>query len=378
MKRILFLMTACGVVLLLFFSCQSKNSFQGETLVVDLELTTPKVYELFFKIEVVPLETQDNCLLMEVEKIVPYRDSLYVYDSLRPALYVFEKGGNFVRQIGRKGNGPGEYVLFYDFGIDDTNLQIYLLDPLGFFLIYDMNGQFLQKRRLSFKSVYQSFEFMPDGNMAFWSCIEPNDGNSITIVDKNNRFVNDYWKNDRMLDLMLLYPFHTYHGKTFFSTAFQHVVYEVMPEVLKPVYRWDFGDRGVSQKKLETFTQIANPSAKNDAILQALDDGSLPFVMERHSQTDKYYYVALRPGFGPGRDWINVLYAKENGQAHVFRQVEEGFSIRPYAITDEYILSLLSYEEIGLMESVLSGEEYAKIASMNEEDNMCLLRCYFK
>ena len=76
-----------------------------------MELASPGVHELFSKIEAVALETRDSCLLMGVEKIVPYKDSLYVYDFLRPALYVFSKEGRVIRQIGRKGNGPGEYTL---------------------------------------------------------------------------------------------------------------------------------------------------------------------------------------------------------------------------------------------------------------------------
>ena len=58
--------------------------------------------------------------------------------------------------------------------------------------------------------------------------------------------------------------------------------------------------------------------------------------------------------------------------------VKEGFSISPLAMTDEYMLCLLKYEDFDLMKEVLSEDEYAKLTKLDEESNPCLLRLYFK
>ena len=49
-----------------------------------------------------PLETNDDCLIGEVD-VVKKRNGRYYVQSARNALHVFEEDGRFVMQIGRMG-----------------------------------------------------------------------------------------------------------------------------------------------------------------------------------------------------------------------------------------------------------------------------------
>ncbi|OUP07411.1 hypothetical protein B5F34_11615 [Mediterranea sp. An20] len=99
----------CGF---LFYSCQpSTDTSDCPVLKVDLRESTPSIKELFSRIEVVPLEDHnDSCLVMRLTKVLPYKDKIYVVDRKIPACYEFDRNGNFIRQIGHAGNGPGEYI----------------------------------------------------------------------------------------------------------------------------------------------------------------------------------------------------------------------------------------------------------------------------
>lgn len=126
MKKVL------GIFIMLLFACTSRDKNEIPTLSVDLHSSDVSFEDLFSKIEIIPLETSDSCLLVDVEKIVHVDSLLYVFDSRRPALYVFDEKGAFVRQISRWGDGPGDHLLISDFMVDKNQQTIGLLSPNGY------------------------------------------------------------------------------------------------------------------------------------------------------------------------------------------------------------------------------------------------------
>lgn len=64
-------------------------------------------------IELIPLETTEKNLIGEVNRIV-FDDNKYYVRSTNSMqngkLFVFDKDGKFLQQIGRKGGGPDEYI----------------------------------------------------------------------------------------------------------------------------------------------------------------------------------------------------------------------------------------------------------------------------
>lgn len=115
---------AAVLAAVLMCACTSGQKSGVTALSVDLSPSEIPFGELFSEMELVPLETTDSCLLMGVDKVVAFENRLYVFDSQRPVLYEFDEEGRFVRQISRKGNGPGEYQLICDFMIDKDRRNI--------------------------------------------------------------------------------------------------------------------------------------------------------------------------------------------------------------------------------------------------------------
>lgn len=85
---------------------------------------------LFFStIEVIPLEISDNVLLNRVNKLMVYNDTLYVLDRMgAKGLFMFNRKGDYLGNVGRIGQGPGEYSRPEDFTIDVGKHVLYLLD----------------------------------------------------------------------------------------------------------------------------------------------------------------------------------------------------------------------------------------------------------
>lgn len=94
----------------------------------------------------IPLETNSLSLLSSFRgaEIIVAENEIFFF--LAEGIYVFTNSGKFVRQIGKRGNGPGEYN-FIDGGMtNSTNDTIICNDLLGNKInVYSKTGSFIKK-----------------------------------------------------------------------------------------------------------------------------------------------------------------------------------------------------------------------------------------
>jgi len=156
MRNILNIFLICFV----FFSCSKnfKNSsyqitgtIENEGLItIDLdsaELFRPQQWtylsSVFTKAKTIILETNTDALVGEFFEFRACGDFLYILNTQAPKDFlVFNKEGKFIRKIGGRGGGPGEYTRVYGFTIDPDNQIIYLLCD-RVINKYSMDGVFL-------------------------------------------------------------------------------------------------------------------------------------------------------------------------------------------------------------------------------------------
>ncbi|WP_163324809.1 6-bladed beta-propeller [Draconibacterium mangrovi] len=105
-----------------------------------------KLADITDEIMYVPLETTNENLINNIDK-VKFSDEYIFIKNLNPAkLYLFNRSGKYIRQIGHKGNGPNEYNTLSGFCFNeaDKTIYIYASSPAKI-LIYDIGGRFLEK-----------------------------------------------------------------------------------------------------------------------------------------------------------------------------------------------------------------------------------------
>lgn len=365
--------------MILFYSCSEPDEKKDyPVLKVSLESTAVSLDSVFSHLELIPLETNDSCLLIGIDKLICFEERFYVLDVQRPALYIFSKSGNFIQQISRKGNGPGEYNMIYDFYIDENERKIGLLSPYGYLLIYNLNGVFLEKRGLPVKPNYYSVSDMDAKSIALWSCVDKSE-KGITVLEKDSfSIMNAFWNNDRIFDMGNMKPFYRYRGELYFTTAYQNIVYKLKQDSITPAYQWDFGKGGIHESLLQKYLDIENDSERNNRLLNDLSDGTFPFLMNSHNQNDMYYYVSLQKGLGNKRKYINVFYRKADGKSFVFEKTSEGMSLHPLTFTEDYIISAINVNECDSFKKYLSTEDYSILKSYTSEDNIFLVRFDFR
>lgn len=367
-------------ILLVFFSFLCSCSEVSENrfaLKASLERQKVSILDLFDKLEVIPLETNDSCLLIWPDKVLCHDGYYEVFDEKHPALFVFDKDGRFVRKVGRKGDGPEEYVEIYDAIHDSRNGDICMLSPFGEIFVYSADGKFQRRLRLPQKMNYQAFEDFGDFFVT-WTYPGDADPKGISLIDKESMLcVKDYWEGNH--NLYGLYPraFHKYKDELYFFRPFGREVYRIDKDSMSVAYQWDFGKDNYAVEDFGISKTESKGRQEDDLIMRYLKDSTIPYIVEKQAQTDKYYYVELIFGFIPYGD-CHLFYRKSDGKSFFFKKTVEGIRLMPLFFNDEFMLCLANDADFEGYKKALNETEVAKLENRQEDDNPVLIKCYYK
>ncbi len=119
------------------------NSSTSNELTINVDSDTGKEVELSTiakDIKVVPLKIPNNVFFGEVQKIKSNGNYLFIHDpDQTKTVTCFSKKGNFIFQLDKRGQGPGEYNSIFDFTPDRENKRLYTYDrDKEFIMAYKM------------------------------------------------------------------------------------------------------------------------------------------------------------------------------------------------------------------------------------------------
>jgi hypothetical protein len=88
-----------------------------------------KMSSVFRKAKAILLEETDYAVIGEISSFQIFENYIFVMDSHKAKkLFIFNKDGKYLRQIGSLGQGSGEYAEMSDFCLDTVNREIYIND----------------------------------------------------------------------------------------------------------------------------------------------------------------------------------------------------------------------------------------------------------
>ena len=91
-------------------------------------------------VEYIPLETNDNVLVGDIESLIYEDGHIILYDKQTNMCKLFGDNGNFKTQLGKYGQGPGEYLGVRALSYIPKTKNVFLdLYPLNYYL-YDLDG----------------------------------------------------------------------------------------------------------------------------------------------------------------------------------------------------------------------------------------------
>jgi hypothetical protein len=138
-------------------------------------------------------QQDENFLFYRVSNIqVDNHGNIYVLDSGNHRVQCFDKNGNYLLTIGRKGEGPGEFSRPFILQIEDETGNIYVNDSLRKIKIFDKEGNYLNKD-IKLEGMIRYFYLDSDRNI--WGQFFSIGTNSIKKVDHKGKVVQKLAKS---------------------------------------------------------------------------------------------------------------------------------------------------------------------------------------
>jgi hypothetical protein len=240
----------------------------------------------------------------EISKISIVEDKIYILDKRLRKLIVFDTTGRGIGCVGRRGQGPGEYLQITDFSVNERG-DIYFID--GTFdndrlFVFDKRWQSLSIKKMPFEA---DIIHCLSGEKLLFGLASWNKGEytSRKIVTTNSELEIEqvYGEYDEYVDdnfWISGYMFINIGDRILYNKPIDNYVYEFSPEgQLQKAYFFDFGKENVPNecrkdiegnlKRFEHYCCLKNFVVVNDKyILGTLWDGAKTkiFIIDKNEQ----------------------------------------------------------------------------------------------
>ncbi|SUE34593.1 6-bladed beta-propeller [Rikenella microfusus] len=175
---------------LLVFSCQTQQQPAPAPLLTTIQWdddSVDRLANIIAQPEIIPLENSRDAAFSGINQIRYHKGHYYIFDKYGAnSLLVFDSIGNFIRRIGRKGHGPGEFIQLNAFTIQrDT---IFALDANGQkILAYSTEGVYLNDRKTAGLDYPDDLAWLSDGFLFYRALYSDEQPDQVYAVSATNR-----------------------------------------------------------------------------------------------------------------------------------------------------------------------------------------------
>ena len=384
-------MKKCFYLLLLTWILAACSSQTKETknnvLKASLKETEVSLKDLFSRIEVIPLETNDTALMDHVHRIRKVNNKYYILNEDYPGftyinILVYDAEGNFLHTIGKKGQGPEEYPwLIYDMDIDAEKDLVYMMSPSGMLYLYRTDGSFVRKMNMPEGLIYHGLQFLNSNQLLSWAGGTDIDNDAMCVLDADSaKLIKGLWRDHNDPNWDIIEFTYAYQDKIYFTPSIDRQVYEVTSDSLRIAYEWDFGEDNYDASSVRSRLEGLTPVDKEEEWNEMRKTGGVPYTLLKQGQTNKYYFTNVlgilgeRDDKGYAKNYFSLFYEKATGRSFFFKKTTEGLAIRPDMTTEEALYQLIPTEDLELLLPVLDETEKAKVMKRVEDDNPCLVK----
>lgn len=333
---------------LLFFITECQFSGKQEAVQapdnvyqVDIVSTIENKSEMYLsdiasEVSYIPLETNANNLIRNIQKVVFTDNFIFVSDV--DGLYQFTAKGKYLKRIGNKGRGPGEYLSILNFIVNERANIVLVMGEYST-IEYDMEGNFVK----NFKRVPGiQFEFIEQDRIVFY---KPNSINSpvnliITSLDliPIRKFYNPSPKpsNDFTRQHAPLYNF---NGHIYFKEHWNDTLFCINDSVRVP--HIIFNEKDVL---LDKSFELKSNSSVPDLISQ-LDKIEDKLMTSNIFESDRFVLISYSQGMNSRvQKYVRILFDKKNNntfrinKGEFTNDIDGGIDFFPKQIVDSRVL----------------------------------------
>lgn len=257
--------------------------------------------------QIIALETSDDFLIGEIEKIEIKNNKIIILDKISRAVFLFNMDGSPHSKIFKPGRGPGEYAEIFAMGANDSVIVIFDIGSRKL-LEYDFNGIFIRESKLREDLWVNDIFFFNENLYLYADWDEEEWGNSrLYLIDD---IVNQNYKHYLPFDKVPLaignmgpsYSLCNNNASLIYSGC--DTVFSILKDgTVSPSYVFDFKGK-----------RAKYPSGRVELVFQENDDDRITNI-EWISETDRYLHANIG---GVGDDY-QVWYDKHTKTHQTYR-----------------------------------------------------------
>ena len=239
---------------ILAISCNKTSNIKGKTLYSDLDhehsIPTEK---LFSKIDVIPLETQEESIIRGIDKVMEYQSHIYILDRRQKAVLIFDERGKFISKINSVGRAPNEFYLLEDIEINKFGNTLECLDPMGKILTYDLMGNYLSTIYLPHPPMAYHYLHVlnQDSILLYTNPTRDNDYTFRIFSRQQDSIITQFSKQKKIVTGECKLPIQVYKNKLYFTQAFYNETYQIFKDTHLFAYQWNLGKYTYNLTKLK-------------------------------------------------------------------------------------------------------------------------------
>lgn len=272
-----------------------------------------KITSEFNSAKFIQLQATDECIISDIKRIISVEDMLVVLTTDEEILCFNKDDGKFLRKIGNKGEGPGEYLQIGDIYYNDKDGSINVIDVLKKSMVaYSLDGKHISNKKTEVPIDWMvSAERSSDGYTMVCKMIAggfPSSEHAYTIIKPNDEFINiDPFapvKTDGYSESFASCPMAAGEDGITFLKFLNDTVFTLSEGNVYPMYKLSM------KKKMPQKDVVAQMGSFGKDLLMLMGkDGSHFSGFDKLFETENH--IALIPTFDhtEGYYWIN----KETG-----------------------------------------------------------------
>lgn len=264
--------------------------------------------EFVAKIDVIQLETTDNSLLGDITKGVIDGNNIFIQDRKLQCLLNFDTSGKFIKKLGKKGQGPGEYLEIRDFCLLDD--CIYTLDYRKIHSYNKKTGEYIESILFDTNNGFNPMSFIVyDKDSYFLWCSNPDIWNSENMNYyrmrdiKNGAIKAEYFKFEYAIsDDPRFYQCgeNSYYIKPIDG---EDIIYKQTKDSITASFAIDFGELAISAKRINELKE----DERRNAFLESESLKEISDILE----TENYIYFKC---IGPETYRYEGIINKKNNE----------------------------------------------------------------
>jgi hypothetical protein len=208
---------------------------------------------IYSSVRYIPLETTDESIFYEINKIVVYNDHFFILDEKQATLLVFDGTGRYLRKLNKKGNGPGEYLSLDDFFISDGLLYVFSSD-IQKIIIYDTDFNFIKD--FSTGTHGTNFDYV-NSNLFLYTNFFAEDCKHFYVIDKSTGTIKgkykDFLRKQRGVGCSTS-GFAKHRDSLYISFPYDYSIYKVTEDGCEKYLHVDFGEENIFENFMLDFS----------------------------------------------------------------------------------------------------------------------------